>query len=330
MVNIMDVNELSKGKFLGRGTYGSVYRYNDCAAKIYHDIIYAPICYKNPCSLRKKELLTLKEKCKDLKHISHIQDVVCDENKVIAVLYEFQEGNTLDNVIDTSTFNEKMTICHDIISGSKYLSKKHIYPLDYKLNNAIYDGTNAVLIDLDDVFTKVKNIYHPILCKISLFSLKELIVGILNGDQYLLNNHIRQQLGVYKENQIITECFLCSYHSIENFLVDRSEVKNIIFLNDDFLNETDIIKLKKLIDALQLKVVLINDLHHATNIKFEKFNQIQIPIYDIYINNKSISEKIEQCLNNYNVNYYLINGYLNESLNEPIEYYINKYKIKRK
>ena len=49
-MNFNNESEITKRKFLGSGTFGSVYQYEDYAIKIYHDFIKDGICCApNPC-----------------------------------------------------------------------------------------------------------------------------------------------------------------------------------------------------------------------------------------------------------------------------------------
>lgn len=281
-------------------------------------------------------MLRLKKRCENIEGINHIQDFIYDGSKVLAVLYDFQSGNILTKQIDQVTFQEKVTISNDLISTSKVLSKHFIYPLDYKSDNAVYDGTHSTVIALDDIHTKMKYMFHPFLRQHSIFSLKNLIIDIFSGDQYRFDRETLKQLGSFLEHKKVIESYLCFYSTLEDFLKKRVLPKDLLFINPFTIDDMGVMKIKQLVELLDFKVILflegkeqIKDLQYVKKV-LDIFEKTRIPVYDIYLRNEeqNLADKMRQCAFNYQVENIFVDGFFNLTLDKEIEYYANACKQK--
>lgn len=187
--------EITNLEDIDLGTYGAVYKKGDSAIKLYHNTI---CCYRNPClKFKKKKFWLLRRRNQLIKYTHLIDDVVFVKDKFVGVTYPFIEGNILDDFIGKK-FSIKKEICYQLIRNAKELTDYHIYPLDYKLNNILYDQDgNVQIIDLDDIWTKVTTVNHPTYLYRSLYSLRRAIINFSENSQvYNYFDYFSDQIGL--------------------------------------------------------------------------------------------------------------------------------------
>lgn len=321
-MNFNNEKEIRKEKYLGGGTFGSVYQYGDCAIKLYHDLVKTDIgeFVQNPCLKRKKKLKLLLQKNEEVSRSNLISDLLFINGELKGVCYPFYEGDTLDSMFASTTFEQKQDISHQLIDNTKELNHHFIYPLDSKLDNILYDGKTIKIIDLDDVLTKVTYGWNLIYLKKSLESLRRTLVNIFCGDQYIFGNNFLNLLESYHNQKDFLDNSFISYQTLNQFISNRSIDKKLIFINLNSLSELDIEKLKRIIVFTDSKIVLMfshnksyllkNDLDSYIN-TIKNFQQLGIPIYDVIFQKKNDlkDKKIIECLNNYNTTgYYIFDG----------------------
>jgi len=318
-MQFIDEREIRIGEYLGSGNFGAVYQYDDYAIKIYHELVKTDFgeYVSNPCLKSKRNLKRLVMRNSKIKNSNLIFDLLYINNEFKGVVYKYFEAQDLGKVIDSTTFSEKQNISYQLINNTKELNRHCIYHLDSKLNNILYNGEEIKIIDLDDVFTKITHIPNLLLQQRGLKSLRQTINYIFCADQYSFDDDLLILLDSYKQfNPFFKELYV-SYKSLKNFVKERSAEEKLIFINPDYLSHFDIEKLKRIINFTGAKIVLIitNDLSYLSPEKKQEyikqirlFNQLNIPIYDIVLQQKNDlkDNKIIQCINNYNTASYYI------------------------
>lgn len=318
-MNFNNEKEIRKEKYLGGGTFGSVYQYGDCAIKLYHDLVKTDIgkLVQNPCLKRQKKLNLLLQKKEEVSRSNLISDLLFINGKLKGVCYPFYDGDTLINMIASTTFEQKQDISHQLIDNTKELNHYFIYPLDSKLDNILYDGKTIKIIDLDDVSTKVTYGWNPIYLEKSLKSLRGTFTNIFCGDKYIFENNLLSLLESYQKQKDFLDNSFISYQNLNQFISNRSIDKKLIFINPKCLSQFDMEKIKRIIEFTDSKIVLMfshnksyllrNDIDSYIN-TIKIFQQLGISIYDVIFQkqNDLKNKKIIECLNNYNTTGYYI------------------------
>lgn len=303
-IDSKDINNL---EYIGSGTFGSVYKNDQNALKIYHDMIKIEFgeAVKNPClRYKSKKLNTLLKLNNEIRNTNLISDIIYVDNIFSGVVYPYHEGNTLSSI--TFTPSEKKEICIKLVNNACELTNNYIYPLDYKLNNIIYTNSGEVkIIDLDDELTYVRHGFNPILLELSIYSLKKTISYFLDKnhfyrntkyDKYLSNNYFGKNF--YKNH--------FSYEYLEKYIKSYNNECNFVFINSDDLLLFN--KYLKIYDFSKTKIVI--NFHNANDLVI--YNTLidckkrGITIYDFILSSDKVPVKksIDLYLENYNVESY--------------------------
>jgi len=264
---------------LGRGLFGTVYHYEDKAIKHYHPILYKHDC-KNPClKLDRKKFTLMKMRAKDIKHTFLVEDLLYIQGEFSGVIYPYIEGEHLGKLLHTLTLNEKRVLGRQIIRNAKELTDHQIYPSDYRLPNILRDSEGkAKIIDIDDFHTKVSLFPNPLYLLASLRSLRDVLIHLLEDDDYFRQDKI-SQLEKYNEALEIMEKSLITYNQLKQYLYKKTRAFKTIFINIEDINSLEDLYLEKINmirKSAKCNVILITDSFSPL------LNDIlkQIPIYD--------------------------------------------------
>lgn len=294
MINICedDLKDLEK---IGHGTFGCVYKKNDeIAYKIYYKNIknYSGFCVNNPClTLPKWHFYLLKSRLSKTKNIEGIKDLIYVNGSFGGVSIPYYEGITLNNIMNYP-LKLKIELSKQIVTNSKELTKKLIYKTDHKLNNMILSNNEVKFIDLDDVEN------HTFFVPDLLFKY-ESINGIGETIQTFLNmyDHFFIPINISKELLREKSFYSSNYNKIDNYITNIEKEKNIIFIND----ETDISKLKELINNNNFNVVYVIEKKQDSNYYLQIINKLKeenIQLFDFLnidnINNYSSIENVNE------------------------------------
>lgn len=279
MINITSIN-FDKLEKVARGGFGVVYRDGDHAIKIYHDTVrtgYATDMPNPSLYFNKVKLKRLLQRNKLIENTDLIQDIVCDGDKYVGVVYPYYEGITLDRC-KTYPLQTRLDMSRQIVENAKELTDNNIYPLDYKLNNMIYVDDKVKIIDLDDFFTKVKLLKSNKLLKKSSRILDETIKCLLGEYDYygyvghdvmcLLNkehslNYNYDDISGYLDNKEKSVRFLLVDSNTDIDKIDRGDYL-ILFINDSLKNK-DLLTLIINNDLSLYGVVRSNQLENFLN-----------------------------------------------------------------
>lgn len=240
MINItsMDLNNLEK--VLG-GTYGVVYRNNDKAYKIYRPVCKSGygISVSNPMRRYRKHrinrMIRLNGK---LKYTDLCSDVVFVDGEYAGICIPYYDGETLNNLMN-SPFELKMDISRQLVRNSQELTRFHIYPYDYKLNNMILVDGEVKILDLDDRLTKYRLLPHPHCAKKAINGLDETIKTFFGEiDRY----HFSQlQEGQDIERPRYEPNY--DHEGIIRYLDDKQKKRRFIIVDYKLLDEETIVRL---------------------------------------------------------------------------------------
>ena len=284
MINITSLN-LDKLEKVARGGFGVIYKDGPHAIKIYHDNIrtgYGSEAPNPSLYFNKLKLNRLLKRNELVENTDLIQDVVCNGDKYIGVVYPYYEGITLDRC-KNYPLKTRINMSRQIVENAKELTDNNIYPLDYKLNNMIYVDDKVKIIDLDDFFTKVKLFKSDRLLRKSNIILDETIKCLLGEyDCYgYIDNATRCLLD--KDYIILND----NYAGINRYL-DKKE-KPVKFMLVD--SNTDMDK----IDVDDYLLLFINDSFKNKDLLSLIINK-DLSLYGVVRSNR-----LESYLNNYNV-----------------------------
>ena len=279
MLNITS-EEISKFEKIGSGTFGIIYRKGEYAYKIYNETIVSDSgrIYVNPsCIYRKTKLNRLIELDKIIKNTDLVKDIVFKDNKFSGVLLKYYDGCNINKLMDIDC-KSKMDISMQLLRNSKELTDHNIFPLDYKLNNIMYENGNARIIDLDDILTKVYRINSPYHKKKSIYTLDETIKTFFNEYRvFPFNSKLREKITRPKNKLNGT------YDKILNYLLEKSKLIKLYLIDFDNVNESNFESIRK------YKDFRIIGLYDNTNIKesdyylniLNKLDECGIKVYEI-------------------------------------------------
>ena len=275
----IDEDELDSLEYLGSGKFGTVYKKDDeVAYKIYHKIV-ADECgfaHDNPAlELSKSRFKRLIKKSKELVYTGGVLDTISIGREFRGVVIPYYEGETLDKLIDLP-IKDKVFISKQIIECSKELFRNNIYPFDYKLNNVILSNNQVRLIDLDDIHTHVCHTPNPLGYSISINGLNEML-------QVFFKEYKRSYVPRKISKSLLRNNgrFTLSYKSLEGYIKDKSEERNIIMINDN----TDLEELKRTMKKDDYIVYVVTNLE-ATYPTLERLKEYGISLYDIVFEDK--------------------------------------------
>lgn len=249
--------EVSDLKYVGKGTYGSVYQKEDKAIKIYHDILYK-YSMPNPClKLHKEKFHRLMKRNSQVKNTNLVENLVFIQDRFAGVSYPFFEGKTLDCNV---SLLEKEIICNQLIQNASELTHYRIYPLDYKENNILYnEDCDVQIIDLDDIFTKVTLCPNLFYLMASIYSLKNTIVFFLENN---FEHDFSFPLERYKESLKMRKKIFTSYQSLEEYVKNRCTEISAVFVpinSYEDIHSLNLTFLKDLLDQTNAKMILTTD-----------------------------------------------------------------------
>ncbi len=303
--------ELTDLEDIDLGTYGAVYKKGDSAIKLYHDTI---CCYRNPClKFSKKKFWLLRRRNQLIKYTHLIDDVVFVKDQFVGVTYPFIEGNILDDFIDKN-FSIKKDICSQLIRNAKELTDYHIYPLDYKLNNILYDQDgNVQIIDLDDIWTKVTIGSHLIYWYRSFYSLRRAIINFSENDQvYNYFDYFSDQIGldVHQYGVEFKNKKLLSYRMLREYVHLKYQEFCPVFVdctNFEHISDIRFEVLAKLQEYASAKIILIFGDKVAKDKSFCKelvtlYKNHFIGIYDLLtVRNENVLQNVENYINKHHI-----------------------------
>lgn len=325
MINF-DEQEFTQLKKINSGTFGTVMHNNQMAFKRYHSLVRSDfeIMYPNPCLKEAKNKFKLmKIRQSKIKYTDLVIDTLHINNIFSGVCYPYYDGQILEKIITTTTFNEKIKIIKKLLRNAQELTKNKIYPLDYKLNNIIYTKKGQVkIMDLDDKLTKVTLIRNPLYYHISLYHLKETILKFLSWEHFYMHDRVLNYLEDYNYFHHFYYNPIINYKSFNHYLKWRSKERSFIFIEHKDL-KSNINIIKKLLQQNNTKLVIIFDEYQADYcIKiFEYIKNNNLSIFDILI--KSKGDYLNTFVNSYNTI-----SYFNLS-NDTYSYTINNEKQKK-
>jgi len=292
---VFDNNEEYKSNILGRGSFGTVYRYQDKAIKQYHRWLYH--FDKLSPSLKRYEPLKFKlmrARGPKIKYTYLVEDLLYINDEFSGVIYPYIEGETLYKVVSKLSYEEKYDLAKQIIRNAKELTDNAIYPADYRLPNILRDTDgNIRIIDLDDFWTHISLFPNPIQLAISLTSLKKVLINFLESDDFWRPT-TKKYLEKFKESQKLGKKLVVSYKTLQQYVDNRLKPFTTIFINIDDIN---------LFQDLNLEA--IDKITSNTNCKIVLFGMPKTAL----ITNPNIS--IYDCINSSFDDDELIANYLN-------------------
>jgi len=277
---VANSDEIYKGHILGRGSFGTVYKFQNKAIKKYH-------------RLGKQKLLKfklMKARKPKIKYTFLVEDLLYIDGQFSGVVYPYIEGENLYKIVRDLNAFEKSDLANQIIRNAKELTNNAIYPTDYRLPNIILDiDGNIRIIDLDDKYTYVTLFPSPLLLGDSLISLKNLLIHFLESDSFDVYRPHINGLEKYTEAQRLSKKLVLSYKPLQQYVDNRLKPITIIFINIDSANifyEINLELVDKIVANTNCKIVLLGIPH----------KKLQIPIYD---NIASSSLGVEELVTNY-------------------------------
>ena len=277
MINLTK-NEIENLEFIGAGNFGSVYRKDNIAYKIYKDKVTTSYgeYTKNP-SLKYKSmrLNRLIKKGYNIQHTNLIKDVIFVDGIFKGVTYPYCDGSTLDTII-LYPMKKKIDIAKQLVKNASELTDNHIYPTDYKLKNIVLQDEQVRIIDLDDYFTKVHLIPNYIHKRKSITTLDKTIkTYFYEYRHYSVHPEIRNK---------VERCFPIqnkTYKDINSYIDEKSIPFNYIFVDDN----SNVCIIKDILKNKQYRVIYVYD-KNKTDAKrvlnaIKNYNSNGIIIYDI-------------------------------------------------
>lgn len=289
-------NELNKLEKIGEGGFGTVYRKDDKAIKVYKPLIVVHPTRKkvhNP-SLNPSSIVFLGRKIKNLtleKNKLPTEKLFVD-NFFSGVCYDFQEGRTLNRAIKDNHQIKKLA-GFQMVEQVNELTNHCIYPTDLKTANVLIDDNNQIhLLDLDDMKTKTTIFPHLDLRQKTINALSETLISYYSNNNFKnINTIVASKL----ESPIgkLSKQFNHSYNDLLTFINDYFKPQNFVLLNSSDLDIINLEQLRKNVLSFNLKIVLILDNEQKitlNDILYLKENGISL--YDIIVPNSNINENI--------------------------------------
>ena len=273
MINLHEAN-LKEFEKLGNGRFGTVYKVNDeYAIKVFHDGLEGPSgLISNPeKAYHPLKLYQLRQKAKDLKYTDLVEDTVYIDGKFAGFKIKYYPGETLTHFM-RKPFVIKRTIAEEIVRDNKELSDHHIYQLDYRLDNIMYDSS-VHLVDLDGSYTKVLPFGLRTYARRAELGACETINALFNC--YYYNDCSKRNLDTIREIEEVT-----TYPEVEELIADKSRPHNFIFVDQD----SDISLARSLSGDNSYYVYTVESLWSSKDKLKDVISRYQdagIPLYDI-------------------------------------------------
>jgi len=296
-----------KEHYLGKGLFGTVYRYQDKAIKQYHPYIYK-FDTSNPC-LKPYHLKfkLMKLKAPNIKHTFLVEDLLYINGKFSGVIYPYIEGNHLGTLLDTMSIIEKEKLSRQLIIHAKELTDNFIYPKDYRLPNILRDiNGNIKIIDLDDIRTKIKLYPSPCNYMLSLNSLRQVLIDLLEDDDYFYNQ-TNIKLQKYNNTETLKRIPVLNYTILNNYVTDKTKAFKTMFININELTTPENINIDqiyKVSNNTECKIILITK--NQNNLLIDSLLKTKIPLYD-YIS-VSKNNTLESQIENYKLKHNIKQG----------------------
>ncbi len=214
------------------GGFGSVYKVDNLAYKIYHPKIHnvMGIVRDNPVlTLSTGRFERLQSRSKDLLYTKSIQDYIYIDGHFGGVVLPFFEGSLLREYKHAS-FQLKRNFSNQLIRNHQELQRNLIFPYDYKLNNVIVNDNEIKIIDLDDVLTSIPiypTFYHYMK---SNYSLSKCMIQLFQDNW----NSASYQFREYLQNTKIKPTY--SVDDLKHQLEKKEEEHNFCLLNSTSKN----------------------------------------------------------------------------------------------
>ena len=275
MINI-DKSELSKLQKVSQGNFGSIYRDEDKAYKVYFDDVkttYGTIT-SNP--MLKKKIIPRLNRLISLSHRVKNTDLIYDmlyiDGKYSGVVMPYYEGTDLYKLID-NPLESKISLAKELVENSRELSNRFIYPMDYKLINMMLVDGHVKLIDLDDVFTKVSLIPNPFLNREAIIGLDKTIKAFFNERKYFSYLEGASELTTKEKSKSNT-----TYKGISEYILGKEKPYRYLVLDSKSDIDSDIAK-----DPNTRVIVSFDSTYKLEDIKsfILELNRRGIQVYDI-------------------------------------------------
>lgn len=305
-----EIEQLEK---IGQGHFGTVYKCQNKAIKLYHnrikaDGIFGKIIIDNPC-LKTPMFIFFRNSIlnRRLKLTKLAEERLLINGKFNGVCYDFYEGITMNNAVNLPWQTLKQ-ISLQLIENTQELTNHHIYPLDLKLDNVIIGPDGSVYsIDLDDPHTKITLFPHPFLQKRSLTKLKNSLTMFLHHQHTnispkttgLLTNAITP---LENKKEI-------SYEDLYNYVLEEFQRLNLLFIRATTLDQINWEHLRNFVKKENLKIILFDYGIRSYYFYFDNFisymNDMDIQVYDILFGEEEIQTLIKDYITGHNT----IDGY---------------------
>ena len=244
MINIKrcDLNNLEK---VNSGIFGTVYRDNDLAYKIYNNHCYdrrTGMNYNNPMKLyRKHRINRMIRLDKKLEYTDLCNDVIFMDGEFSGVCIPFYGYDSLYKLLGMP-FDVKMDISNQLVRNSQELTRFRIYPLDLKLDNIMYVDGQVKIIDLDDLYTKYMLIPSRRYKRTSINRLDGTIKNFLGDYDLCRFKEFQNGNGIvrpkYKQNY--------DYDGVIDYLDDKNKKREFLIVDYKLLDEETIPRLLSL------------------------------------------------------------------------------------
>lgn len=294
--------------YISAGTFGAVSHNETTAFKKYHALVksHSDFGYQlieNPClKPHPMKFQLMNYYSKKLQYTDLNYERLYIDKQFCGICYPYYDGKILYH-LQQLPFLEKENIVRQLLRNAEELSKHHIYPLDYKLDNIIYTKQGQVkIIDLDDPLTKYKLIKHPHLFNKSMITLKNTMIHFLNVNQnhsdYFLSQHLThaQQINSLSEN--------ITYQKLYNYLDIHRSNNSFLVINPMNFSFQNLDLIKSIIAQYQAKIIVL-DCNSSELLKhfITSLIQVGIDVYDV-ISEESMA--IDDFMNNYNTSEYFM------------------------
>ena len=280
MINIRK-DDLKKLRCVGGGGFGKLYKKGDLVYKIYNNMVpsgYTTFVNNPSLRYRRFRLNRLLSLDKKVIYSDLIKDIIYVDGKFAGVCLPFYDGLTLD-YFEEAPLEKRIDLSFELVRNFRELTDYYIYPMDFRMDNAMKVDGHVKLIDLDDFLTKV-----------SVFPRRDYLKEFVG----ILDNNIKGFLQEYsnfnsprlvKMLDKVDYPFNYSYEGIFNYLTDKSEKHSYVLIG----NDSDILSNISLLRDSNIRNIYVrpNVSELADVIRsIARLNELGISIYDVVMNGK--------------------------------------------